>query len=67
MSRYYIVYHTAFGHSWRIVDTEFDLDTSSGLEAWIAERRELDTTPVCILNWKKLKNETEPYLRKEDT
>ena len=59
MKSYYVIFEThdrgKDDRHWKIVETEHDLDTVSGLSAWIKERSREFGTGIFVLNWKELK------------
>ena len=53
--KYYMVFVTQNKQSWRIFDTELDLDYAEDLEKWIEYTENVEQTSICPIYWKKLK------------
>ena len=53
---FYIAYNTPTGSSWRIINTELDLDKSSDFQKWIVEEEKRRGFEIVPIFWKKLSN-----------
>ena len=52
--QYYIVFNTKDKYSWRVRETELDMDTREGFLGMVKQLEEEEGTKIVIYNWKAL-------------